>query len=142
MGGKRSIGVAGLQRSGVTRRVTRKISELIAIALSFALLGCAQPSARERVCTGEIVRVENVAGQHYSPTKGEKPLTRLVLRMAAPGTAHAEVVRISILDIYSADLYGKTGDTVTFTWPDMRRLEDVWIDQLKDYQVVPRNSKR
>lgn len=100
------------------------------------LTGCAQ-IAEPRTYLATIARVEERAGEHYSPTRGARPLYCLHLKLDASDRRRKATFKVLILDHYSAAHHGTAGDTVSFRSRQVLPVvRDLWWDELDGYRVM------
>ena len=100
------------------------------------LAGCAQ-IAEPRTYLATIARVEERAGEHYSPTRGSRPLYCLHLELDAGDRRRKATMKVLLLDEYSATQHGRVGDTVSFrSRQELPIVRDLWWNELDGYRVT------
>lgn len=120
------------------RNVRCLLRILLTTGIMVFIAGCSQRPQGYHSVVGKIVRVDHGVGDHYSPAVGERPLTMVVVQpLLQKSTRQACALRIAILDIYSAAVYGQVGDRISFKAPPYISLDaDIGFDQLADYHIV------
>ena len=100
------------------------------------LTGCSQGVAPRIMYTAVIEKIDDLEGDHYLPTTGQKPLIRLQLHLKGL-VNDRDTLDVLVLDLYRPKIYGEVGDTVSFgyfrTLPVNREL---WFEQLNEYGIV------
>jgi hypothetical protein len=100
------------------------------------LTGCAQ-IAEPRTYVATIARIEERAGEHYSPTRGARPLHCVYLELEAGDRVRKATLKVLVLDDYSSARYGARGDTVSFrSRQALPVARDLWWDELDGYRVM------
>ena len=112
-------------------------SRLILSLLFLFFAGCSHAVTPGILYSAVIENVEDLPGQHYSPAKGQAPMSCIHLRLIGPmdGTNHSRL-RVLVLGLYRPDLYGQTGDQISFRLTGRLPLSGkLWIEQLDGYRV-------
>ena len=120
--------------------MSQTIRTISAFVILLVLAACAQIGANDRLYLGEIVKVEDMPGDHYSPVKGWTQFTVLhILIVAKNADNRPAYLRVMVLGSYLPSKHGKAGDVVRFICPKSCLLKgEAWIEETKVYLISPR----
>jgi hypothetical protein len=113
-----------------------------ALTLAAVVAGCSFPPPAMRTYHATVERIEEPAGDYYSPLRGREPATRICLSIEnASGFGGAEPLRVMVLDLYKPGVHGRVGDRVLFGYAgQLPREGEVGFDSLAGYRVLPRGG--
>src|SRR5687768_12249926 len=95
--------------------VRLRAARVLSFLLSALLPGCGHIKAPRTTYLAVVEGIDDREGDFYSPTKGRKPLIRVQLRLPS-GPNTTDILNVLILDLFSAQVYGDLGDTVSFAY--------------------------
>lgn len=116
----------------------RKIFIPAGIAVAVALSACGHSQLRQETCVGIITKIEELPGEHYSPSQGRQPLYSVSVRLIRVGHQDStDQIRMLVLEPYNPSRFGKEGDTLHFVCPktSLQRGE-IWFEELKEYAIA------
>ena len=112
-------------------------SRLILSLLFLLFAGCSHDVAPQVLYSAVIESIEDLPGQHFSPAKGQVPLSCLHLHLLRPMEENQPAgLQVLVLGLFRPDLYGRTGDHVSFHFAGRLPLSGkLWVEQLSGYRV-------
>lgn len=102
------------------------------------LSACVHAQLGQETCVGIITKIEDLPGEHYSPTKGRQPLYSVSVRLIRVGYQDStDKIRILVLELYNPSRFGKEGDILHFVCPrTSRQRGEVWFEELTGYKIA------
>ncbi len=126
------------------RRAALLPAGLLLSALGLLPGACSDSAPRQASLTATIVRIEEPAGEFFSPRlQGpSRPLTKIYLRAAeAGGYPLATLVIVAVLGPYEPERLGGPGDVVRLTYPGpIVPGRELPFEDILTYRVIRRGG--
>lgn len=123
---------------GVKRRCLSQ--DLLWAALVTSVAACSYWEPPKASFSAVIERIEQPLGDYYTPARGHTALTYICL-LVRPNTAIAktERIRLVLLDLYTPEVFGDEGDSVSFEFAGRFPLTGVMnFDEISNYRITSR----
>ena len=120
----------------------RGVITKIILAVFVIGTGCTIGTRDRYVYSGTIVRVRDNPGEFYSPDKGRKPLVSIYITVQSPRPGIASgTFEILLLDNYLPEVYGRTGDKVSFGYVGALPANGkISFESVSNYRIVARGG--
>ena len=121
--------------TGIFTRLLGYVSFVFVPALCLLLAGCTSRPLPSHEYFALIENIDDVPGQHYSPSKGQEPLYAFDLRITNPKD-HQTHLRLLVFGLKDTERLGTKGDKISFRIVGPFPVTgDLWLEQLAEYRV-------